>query len=243
MKILIFGGTTEGRILAEKLCAEGHKVTVSCATGLGIEELGNVPCDRIRGRLDEDEIEKLVVQFELVVDATHPYAAIVTANIRLACVTTGTRLERVLREGGEYHDCVSFKNCRDAADFLCGTEGNIMLTTGAKELPDFKALPPERLYARVLPTHLGISACENAGIPHRNIIAMQGPFPELLNEAMFRRYDIKWIVTKNSGKAGGFTEKTEAAKNTGAAVILIEPPDDSGISMEELLRKVREACM
>ena len=85
----------------------------------------------------------------------------------------------------EYHRCCAcqhlpagsavFAAADDAAAYLQGKPGNILLATGAKELPAFAVLEPERLYPRVLPTVAGITACEAAGIPHRNIVAMQGP--------------------------------------------------------------------
>ena len=58
----------------------------------------------------------------------------------------------------------------------CARTGCPIAGWGAKELGAFAALEAQRLYARVLPSHEGIAACEAAGIPHRNIIAMQGPF-------------------------------------------------------------------
>lgn len=81
------------------------------------------------------------------------------------------------------------------------------MATGAKELAQFAAIPPERLYPRVLPTLESIAACEAANIPHRNIIAMQGPFSFALNQAMMEQFHIRWLVTKDGGAAGGFDEK------------------------------------
>ncbi len=240
MKLLIFGGTTEGRVLARELSADGHAVTVSCATALGVEELRGIPCASLQGRRSTEQITELVRGFDLVIDATHPYAAEITANIRIACGLAGVSLKRVLREHGEGSDCVQMRTCEEAADYLRGTEGNILLTTGSKELMKFAGIDSERLYVRVLPTHMGIDACEAIGLPHSHIIAMQGPFSREMNLAMIRQYQIRLLVTKNSGIAGGFREKIEAAKSGGIRVVLIEPPLDSGISVEELLREVRK---
>ena len=240
MKILIFGGTTEGRVLARELCADGYAVTVSCATALGVEELRGLPCETLCGRLDTARIAVLVRGFDLVIDATHPYAVEITANVRAACEQAAVPLKRVLRERGAASDCVQVRSCEEAAEVLRGTEGNILLTTGAKELGKFAGLDPERLYARVLPTHPGIDACEAIGLPHSHIIAMQGPFLKEMNLAVIRQYGIRVLVTKNSGTAGGFAEKIGAAESAGVRVVLIEPPDDSGMSMEELLREVRK---
>ena len=89
MNLLIFGGTTEGRVLAETLVNQGHRVTVSVATSLGAEELGGIPCTIWEGRLEEAAMEDRVRAFELVIDATHPYAEEVSRYIRKACTKTG----------------------------------------------------------------------------------------------------------------------------------------------------------
>ena len=99
-KILIFAGTTEGRELAE--FAGGLKVQalVSVATEYGKTCLDD--CDNIQtfvGRMDEGQIEAFIrkEKVELVIDATHPFAVLVTRNIRKACENTGTVYLRCMR--------------------------------------------------------------------------------------------------------------------------------------------------
>ena len=84
-----------------------------------------------------------------------------------------------------------------------------------------------------------LMACERAGIPHRNVIAMYGPFSQELNEAIFRQFQIAWLVTKDAGTAGGFQEKVAAALALGVRTVVIRRPIESGASMEEILREVR----
>ena len=170
MKILLFGGTTEGRVLAQKLLALGHAVTVSVATELGAEMLGDFPKDHIlTGRLEQPDIARRLPDYALCIDATHPYAVDVTKNIQAACEATGTPLRRLLRqESATEATWVTVESTEQAAAFLQTTEGNILLTTGAKELPAFASLDPTRLYPRVLPTHAALDACEALGIPHKN---------------------------------------------------------------------------
>ena len=83
-------------------------------------------------------------------------------------------------------------------------------------------------------------ACEAAGIPHRNIIAVQGPFSEELNKAVIREYEIDVMITKDSGTAGGFPEKISAAKDCQIPVIVIARPEEEGLSFEEILAVCRE---
>lgn len=245
MRLLIFGGTTEGRVLAQRLAEAGAQVTVSVATAMGAEELADIPgLAVLTGRRDATAMQALLQDFDLCIDATHPYAAEASANIRAACTAAGVSLRRAARPASPLEiTAAAFvaENTAEAAAFLAGTEGNILLTTGAKELPAFAVIDKNRLFARVLPTHEGIAACEDLGIPHRNIIAMQGPFGTALNCAILEQYHIAWLVTKDGGRAGGFAEKLEAARRTGANVVLVRRPADAGEDPEQLLQQLLAA--
>lgn len=244
MRLLIFGGTTEGRLLAEQAAALGAEVTVSVATALGAEELAGLSAVQVlTGRLDQPAIEALLSGFDACVDATHPYAKIVTAAVRAACERTSTPLRRLLRPASPVEGTVQVSSCAEAAAFLAKRPGNILLTTGSKELPAFASLEPERLFARVLPTHESLSACEALGLPHRNILALQGPFTRKLNEAMLEQYRIAWLVTKDGGQPGGFAEKQAAAQKTGTVLVLISRPPDSGDSMDSVRSWIKEALV
>ena len=85
-RLLIFGGTTEGRLLAEHCSKSGISADVSVATEYGAELLPedvNVLC----GRLETEEMTALILKngYIMVVDATHPYAVEATKNIKAAC--------------------------------------------------------------------------------------------------------------------------------------------------------------
>ena len=127
-----------------------------------------------------------------------------------------------------------------AAGFLARTQGNVLLATGAKELSAFAVLEPARLFPRVLPTREGIAACEGADIPHKNIIAMQGPFSYALNRALMEQFAIRFLVTKDGGAAGGFEEKARAAQDTGAQLIVIRRPAEQGETAEQILTHCKE---
>lgn len=245
MRILIFGGTTEGRELAARLAALGAAVTVSVATPLGAEELAGIPGLAVRtGRLEAAGMAALAAGQDLCVDATHPYAVEATANIRAACAAAGVPLRRLLRAASRADGAVRVESCAAAARLLAGRPGNILLATGAKELPAFAALDKARLYARVLPTHESLAACEALGLPHKNILALQGPFTQKLNEAMLEQYQIAWLVTKDGGRAGGFAEKLAAAQSAGAQLVLVgRPPEQGGETPEEILRYIKETLL
>ena len=243
MKVLIFSGTADGRALSRRLAGLGLEVTVCVATEYGAEEQGVYPGIKIlTGRRDAGEMASLLEGCALCIDATHPYALEVTKNIRSACALAGVPCRRLLRDACPTDGAVSFSDANEAAAFLAKTEGNILLAIGSKDLKSYAALDAGRLYPRVLPSHEAISACEAAGIPHRNIIAMQGPFTRELNAALLRQKKIAWLVTKDGGREGGFPEKAAAARETGATLVLLRRPEEQGERFEEIIKLCEEMC-
>ena len=237
MKIVIFSGTTEGRQLSERLADTGMDVVVCVASDYGRETQNSRSGIRVlTGPFDENEKETILAGASLCVDATHPYAFHVTKTVRAACERAGVRYLRLLRESCTAEHAVEVENAEAAAAFLAETEGNILLTTGAKELTAFAALDKDRLYPRVLPSSENLRLCEKIGIPKRNIIAMQGPFTKELNAAMIRQFSIRYLVSKDGGIPGGFPEKAEAAEETGIQLIVLRRPQEEGLDYEEVLR-------
>ena len=236
-RILIFGGTTEGRLLAQALSRRGVSAAVSVATELGAEELSGLPgITPLVGRRTAEEMAALLSGYDKCVDATHPYAVEVSKNIRAACAAAGVPLRRLLRrESPLPPDSVRVDSAGEAAALLAGREGNILLATGAKELPAFAPLDRSRLFPRVLPAEESLLACRRAGIPPKNIIAMHGPFSQKLNEALLEQFHIRWLVTKDGGAAGGFPEKAAAAQSAGAALVVIRRPEEDGEDLDSVL--------
>ena len=246
MKIVIFGGTTEGRELSGLLSEAGASVTVCVATEYGEEEQGSVPGVTIRtGPLSAAEKRALLCDAALCVDATHPYARHVSESVKAACEEAKVEYIRLLRPACEAEGALAFDSAPEAAAWLKNREGRVLLTTGAKELSAYVDLDPERLIPRVLPSHEALNACEALGIPHRNIIAMQGPFSAELNAATIRQYGVKYVVTKDGGGPGGFPEKVQAARETGAQLLVLRRPAESGLGFDEVLNlcktRIRDA--
>ena len=245
MKAVVFSGTTEGRVFSRQLAALGAEVLVSVATLLGAEEQGEADGITVHcGRLTTEEMTALLQGAALCVDATHPYAVDATKNIRAACAMAGVEYHRLLREESPLPaGSMVFATAAHAAAFLAGCSGNVLLATGAKELAAFAALGPERLFPRVLPTREGIAACEAAGIPHKNIIAMQGPFSYALNCALIKQFSIRYLVTKDGGAVGGFAEKAQAAQDTGAQLIVVRRPAENGQTAAQILARCKEVLV
>lgn len=136
-KVILFGGTSEGRELACKLSLLPLTLTVSVATDYGAELLEGIPgITVLTGRLDAEEMVGLFRRegYLLAVDATHPYATAVSQNIRFACREVNTPLLRLVREKQAADGAVTCKDAQEAAEYLKEKPGNILLTTGSKEL-------------------------------------------------------------------------------------------------------------
>ena len=239
-KVIVFAGTTEGYELCRFLSEHQISVYACAATEYGGKALTETPYLHIHtGRLSREEMEAFFLKEEpnFVLDATHPYAAEVTDNIKSACEKTGFFYQRVLREQGKQAEkAVYVESTEAAAEFLNTTEGNVLLTTGSKELKKFLGVKDykERLYARVLSLPSVMEECSAAGFEGKHLIGMQGPFSRELNEAMLRQFHCRYLVTKDSGKAGGFQEKIDAAFSCGAIpVILGRPLKEEGLSLVE----------
>ena len=241
-EICLFAGTAEGRRLTAFLEKQDAALTVCVASEYGsqlLDEVGNFSLSS--KRLSAEEIFELLQtrHFDLVIDATHPYAAAVTENIADACRKTGTEYLRLLRETSRTTEAaVTVPDITAAVEFLNTTEGNILLTTGAKNLGEFAVLRnfPERVWARVLPMKASLEACEAAGVKPSHIFAMQGPFSEEMNLAALRSIRAAWLVTKDTGETGGFDAKVTAAKKAGAGLLVIgRPSHEEGYSEAKLI--------
>ena len=253
-KVLIFGGTTEGRGVAERLLAQGVPCTVSVATQYGEEVMEPHPLLEIHtGRLEQGAMAQLMRDglFCCVVDATHPHAQEVSAQIRAACEKTGLPCLRLQREtgrtektGGERADdrCVFVNDVEEAGTYLAGLPGRVLVTTGSKELGRFvKALgDASRVTARVLPAEASLQACREAGLAGSQIFAMQGPFDTEMNCALIRHADASWLLTKETGAAGGYPEKLRAAQECRIGAVVIRTPAASsapGMSPDEVIAR------
>lgn len=250
-KILIYSGTTEGRQLAELLGNSGCYCKVCVATEYGkmvMPEHEQVEVST--GRLEPSQMEELVKegQFDAVVDATHPFAVVVSENIRKSLEGTEVpylRLARNIKSSKE-ESCLMFNSVDECIDKLKKIDGNILLTTGSKDLAHFASSKEikSRLFVRVLPGLESIELCYRAGLEGKQIIAMQGPFSLEMNEAIIKQYDISVLVTKESGKVGGADEKIQAALNNNIPVYMIKKPENSEeieeLAMDQVIEKLKE---
>ena len=248
MKILIFGGTTEGRILSSALSGAGYNVVMSVATEHGKNISDNDAIEILADRLAEVHMIDLLKKglFDYVVDATHPYAVSVTQNIQSACRVAGLRYLRLKRPGSEAISRVMYvPDMAAAARILDKSDEKVFLTIGSKELEAFTSLKnfADRLFIRILPVRESLDKALSLGFLSSNIICMQGPFSKEMNIATLKLAGSKYLVTKDSGDVGGLDEKVSAALELGCEVIVtMRPTEKDGITLEEMLDFFQSKC-
>ncbi len=208
--ILVLSGTSDGRAIVDMLLNKNYKVIVTTATdygGLLMEPNKNLKV--VSKRLSPSDMKDLILKegVKCVLDATHPYAAVVSQNAMDACERMNIPYLRYERENSELDKNKKILYCKDyneVIELIDDLEGNVLLTTGSKDLNRFKQVDfKSRLFARVLPVVDSLEKCFDIDLLPKQIIAMQGPFTKDLNKAMIQQHNIQILVTKDSSKAGG----------------------------------------
>jgi len=228
--ILILGGTTEAAKKAEALSKDNHEFIMTVATDYGFQSFS----ERFKGRVKkiaftEETLARFTQenQIHTVYDCTHPYAAAITELAKRVCKDREIPYISLIRETEKLmldDNVVYVGDFRDATGVIMKKNFmRILLTTGSKSLHEFKGIYNRDIFVRILPSADSIEKCIAAGVAQKRIIAMEGPFSLELNIALIKQFQIQCLVTKNSGKAGGFMEKIEACQKTGITAIVIEP--------------------
>lgn len=246
--VFVFSGTSEGREVCEKLSHAMVKSLAFVATEYGNAVMKEDENIRVSvGRLNAADIADLIKRDapDYVIDATHPHATEITENIKAACIQTGyekkyIRVGRSIKALDDDETVLNVSSAEEAAKVIKNyTDGNILLTTGVKELKTFceNSSVRERLIVRIIPGRESLDEVLRLEIPVGHIVAMEGPFSLNMNKALIEQYNIKVLVTKNSGQRGGFEEKIDACRALGVKAVVIDRTDAitdaSAISVDE----------
>jgi len=223
MRILILGGTTEARRLAECLAGRPRlAVTLSLAGRTATPLAYKVPV-RIGGF---GGVEGLVdylrgQRVEALIDATHPYAAIISDNAVRAAEAAGVPLLALRRPpwcavaGDRWLDVADLKA---AADALEPAPRRVFLALGRSELAAFVDAPQHHYLVRsVDPVDPPLA------LPHATYVTGRGPFAEAEERTLLQTHRIDVIVAKNSGGTAVYG-KIAAARHLGLAVIMVRRP-------------------
>jgi precorrin-6A/cobalt-precorrin-6A reductase len=237
MNILILGGTGEARALAAALAQRTvYAVTLSLAGRTAAPQPHPVPvrsggfggAEGLAHHLREHNIAALI-------DATHPYAAAISANAAAAASATGVKLLALRRPpwpkvAGD--DWTEVETVEDAVRTLGAAPRRVFLALGRKELQPFAAAPQHVYLIRsVDPVDPPLP------VPQATYIAALGPFSEAEDRTLLERRRIERIVAKNSGGEATYG-KIAAARRLGIKVIMLKRPALPKVASAETIDEV-----
>ncbi len=236
--VYLFAGTTEGRKIAEFLVEADIESTVFVTTEYGRSLLP--VSDRMHvkvGKMTEKQIREMLLKNRniCVIDATHPYAMEITKTLDTLCREFNTDYYRIIREEGKSDYGIWFSDYDEIIKWLSERKGKIFVTTGSKNLDRFTRLPDyqDRCVVRVL-NDMG-SIARSFGFRDELIIEGKGPFSTEDNLNVLKKYDIRYMVTKDSGPSGGFTDKIGACRIANVQPLIISRPAcEKGYTLVEL---------
>jgi precorrin-6A/cobalt-precorrin-6A reductase len=223
MRILILGGTTEARQLAGRLAMRaGLNVTLSLAGRTAEPAAQPVPVRTggfggAEGLADYLRSEKM----DALIDATHPYAAAISANAAAAASQTGVPLMALRRAGWEPvpgDRWIDVDHMADAVQALGPTSRRVFLALGRKEIAPFETAPQHHYLVRsVDPVEPPLN------VPDAVYITARGPFAEESERPLLEEHGIDILVAKNSGGSATYG-KIAAARALALPVILLRRP-------------------
>ncbi|NUW34690.1 cobalt-precorrin-6A reductase [Nonomuraea sp. SMC257] len=233
-RVLILGGTAEARALAAGLAGRGVHVVSSLAGRVSNPRL---PVGEVReggfGGPDGLAAWLAAERIDAVVDATHPFAARMTASAAEASARTGVPLLVLRRPGWREEpgdDWCRVASLHEAATRL-PSPARVFLTTGRRSLPVFTGLPGVWLLAR------SVDPPEPPVPDHVHVLLDRGPYTVEGEHALIREHRLDVLVTKDSG-GRMTTAKLVAARERGLPVIMVDrPPLPAGVRLVETVEE------
>ena len=224
MHVLILGGTTEASELARLMAGDTRFEATLSLAGRTSSPRPQPLATRIGGFGGTEGLAQYLDdhKIEAVVDATHPYAAQISANAVAACARTGTPLASIVRaawsaQPGDVWQVVA--STQEAVAALGPSPRRVFLSLGRQELHLFAGAPQHHYLARL------IEAPQEASLPPDLVLLRQrGPFDRNAEQRLLQDERIDVVVSKNAGGSATYA-KIEAARALDLPVIMIERPD------------------
>ncbi len=223
MRILVLGGTTEASRLAKALATRSDlEATLSLAGRTEAPAAQPIPT-RIGGFGGIDGLAAYLRDhaIDVLVDATHPFAAQISRNAAEAARLTGTPIVAFVRpawtrEPGDRW--IEVESLDAAARAIGAAPRRVLLTTGRLGLASFEAAPQHHYLIRTI-DHPG----DLPGLSDHALLLDRGPFDLAAERALMVAERIEVVVTKNSGGSATYP-KIVAARELGLPVIVVQPP-------------------
>lgn len=225
-RVAVIAGTSDATDLIASL-PKSCEVTAFVATPYGKEILNGTNCQVHVGRLDADGFSVALTGFDAVLDASHPFAVVVTETVKTVCQAKQIPYYRIGRPTlqYDYEKLYSVPTKEYAAEWLSSISGNLFFTVGINTLPFYAAQVKDfttRSFARVLDTSSSHQAAQ--AIPAQFWFAMP-PYSVEETVQFLRKHKIAVLISKDSGARGGVPEKIKAASIVGIPVLLIQSPE------------------
>ena len=252
MKIFLLGGTKDSINIIQHIKKNYDAYIMTTTTteyGARLAMEGGSD-DTIARPLPKDEIIKILTDegFDILIDATHPFAAHITqtsAGIARELKIPYIRFERPTTnleniDTSHIHYVNSFD---DAGKLIAGkfSQGNVLHFAGANTIADIvKYVPVERFYPRILKVENSIRKCDELGIDSSHIIPMTGAATLEENIDLIEKYDASVMITKESGEIGGVVEKIEAANQKDITIIMIQRPEIELLEKDDIVNDLTE---
>jgi len=269
MNVLVMAGTSDARkIISDLSEKERISVLATATTPHGVELAQRSGANKVlEGFFDSEKLTNIIQDndIELLIDATHPFAAAATQNAIKASNSEGIpyirfeRPETELPDSDLIHQVHSFEDAADIIKEILGqnkhlnqesfnqsefsngrnssknfANGKVLHLAGVNTIHYVtEVISPEFVVARVLPTVYSVKKSLELGIPHDNIIAMEGTFSPRFNGILMEEFQIKVVLTKESGQSGGTISKIQAAIMGKVPVVIVMRPE-----IEELKGKI-----
>lgn len=221
--LLILGGTQEATALGQRLADLGVEATVSLAGRVARPRRQPLPV-RVGGFGGAGGLARHIESRGVshVIDATHPFAAQMSANAAMACAQTGTPLLAFTRPPWQAQCGDRWQPVPDipsaAAALTAHTPVRVMLAIGRMHLAAFSCAPQHHYILRLVdPPQTPMP------LPETTILVERGPFSERDDRALMQRHGVELVVSKNAG-GGGAVSKITAARRLGLPVIMINRP-------------------
>jgi precorrin-6A/cobalt-precorrin-6A reductase len=229
MRILVLGGTTEASALAAKLAERADIDAILSLAGRTTNPRPSPLPTRTGGFGGAEGLARWLTehQIDAVVDATHPFAAMMSRNAAAACFRLGLPLLGLRRPpwpaqpGDRWIEVATMV---DAVGALGPAPHRVFLTIGRLELAPFATAPQHSYLVRSIEP-IG----DALTVPHVQELRARGPFHEPDERALLESKHIDIIVTKNSGGSGTYA-KIAAARALGLPVIVVARPEKPAVA-------------
>ena len=260
MNIMVMAGTSDARKIIKELSnRKDVNILATTTTSHGAElartsGAGNV----LEGRFDSDKLAEIIKDNHIgfLIDATHPFASEATRNairasdnasveyIRFERPPTELPNSELVYQSSSFEDAVSkiLQILKQASNNSDKTR-KIFHLAGVNTLHHLtQRVPGEMIVARILPSVYSIKKCLKLGIPHKNIVAMEGTFSPEFNSILMEEYQIGVVLTKESGQSGGTFSKIQAAVDLDIPVVIVMRPEIIELQGKSVFDDVKSLC-